>query len=140
MYRVQWRYSLSPKIFLITKAYAARLLKFRQNYKNHNKTGRKYQGCGSGSTSIRICVQHFCSVRIYKDIESGSNADPDPQQTSFFSKCLKSKLEVKDISCLSYTVPVRPSYKIRKKIIKTHGTGIFFLSLFSNSLIRDPYS
>jgi hypothetical protein len=30
--------------------------------------------------SIRIRIQHFSSLRIQKNFESGSNADPDPQR------------------------------------------------------------
>jgi hypothetical protein len=32
--------------------------------------------------SVRIRSRHFSSIRIHKVIESGSSAEPDPQQTS----------------------------------------------------------
>jgi hypothetical protein len=58
------------------------------NAMSFSLTGPKYifQGCGSGLTSIRIRMrmQRFRSIRmrirIHNVIESGSNADPDPQE------------------------------------------------------------
>jgi hypothetical protein len=50
---------------------------------------------------IPIWIQHFSSIRIrtQKVIESGSNADPDPQQTYIIEKNALKRIDFTSFSC-----------------------------------------
>jgi hypothetical protein len=88
------------------------------------------QGCGSGLTSIQIRTWN------QKVMESGSNADPepDPQQNfwrQFFSTFQKSKSKVKYTSSLYCSISKPFSYKNKIKV---------YFSLIFWPLDPDPIS